>query len=449
MSKELLAKAKDAVQLARRLGAAGARASVYRNRRSEVEWRDGKLDRLKEHTRLGLSVTLFVDGRYSSHGTSDLRPDALEKFVAETVAMTRHLARDPHRRLPDPARCAGAHAGDLKLWDGAGLAASDPVARRAAAKALEEAARSAEGAKDIVSATGIFGESASESAMAGSNGMTGESRGTSFWQVAVVSVRDRGPRKPVGWWYEVSRRRGGLGSAEAVGREATRRARLQLGEAPAPSGLYPCVVENAVASRILGWLLAPLSGSAIQQQRSFLADRLGQAVGSAALTVTDEPLLPGGHGSQTYDGEGMATRRRPIFEKGVLRGFYLDTYYASKLGKEPTSGTQTNLVFGAGTRDLPALLAAMGRGILVTGFSGGNSNAATGDFSIGVRGLLVEGGRAARPVAEMNLAGNHLTFWKSLQEVGADPFPHSAVRIPSLRFDPVQFSGSDPGQRRG
>ena len=198
-----------------------------------------------------------------------------------------------------------------------------------------------------------------------------------------------------------------------------------------------------MAGQLFSWLLAPLSGGAIQQQRSFLGDKLGQAVTSAVFSVTDDPHLMGGFGSCTFDGEGMATRPRPLFEKGVLRTFYLDTYYASKLGKEPTTGSGTNLVFASGTRNLEGLCQAMGKGILVTGFSGGNSNSATGDFSIGIRGLLVEGGRATRPVAEMNLAGNHLLFWKALEEVGADPFPHSEVRIPSLRFGAVQFSGMD------
>ena len=48
-----------------------------------------------------------------------------------------------------------------------------------------------------------------------------------------------------------------------------------------------------------------------------------------------------------------------------------------------------------------AVLEAMGTGILVTGFVGGNSNPATGDFSFGIRGRWVEGGRPVRAVSEM------------------------------------------------
>lgn len=42
----------------------------------------------------------------------------------------------------------------------------------------------------------------------------------------------------------------------------------------------------------------------------------------------------------------------------------------------------------------------------------------------------------------MNLAGNHLEFWKRLIELGNDPFLSSSNRRPSLRFDKVQFSGT-------
>ncbi|MCK4304468.1 MAG: hypothetical protein KAY24_09545 [Candidatus Eisenbacteria sp.] len=83
----------------------------------------------------------------------------------------------------------------------------------------------------------------------------------------------------------------------------------------------------------------------------------------------------------------------------------------------------------------------MGTGILITGFRGGNSNSASGDFSIGVRGQWIEDGAPVHPVIEMNLAGNQLEFWKQLVEMGNDPFLYSQVRCPSLRFDEVQFSG--------
>ena len=46
-----------------------------------------------------------------------------------------------------------------------------------------------------------------------------------------------------------------------------------------------------------------------------------------------------------------------------------------------------------------------------------------------------------QPIAEMNMTGNHLDLWKHLVEVGADPYPYSSSRCPSLLFTDVQLSG--------
>lgn len=441
MTEQLLAQARAAVAAAEQRGAEGVRAAVWRSRGGSVEWRDGQLDRLRESTRMGLSVTLFVDGRYSENSTSDLRDEAIQRFLDETVAATRVLAKDPHRELADPRRYAGRHGGDLGLYDQDGARSISGAERRRVARALYDAARGAPGGDQIISVTTAAGDAVEESAMATSNGMTGTARQTRFSLLADTSVRDEADRKPSGWAYAALRQRGGLPSVEAIGREATRRALQDRKARPERSGRYACVIENRIVGRLLDGLLAPLRGRAIQQRRSCLADRLGERIASERLSLTDDPLLVGGLASRTYDDEGMSTVRRPILEAGTLRTFFFDTYYASKLGEEPTTAGPSNLTFTPGERDRAGLLRQMDTGILITGFSGGNANTATGDFSIGIRGQLVRGGQVVRPVAEMNLAGNHLTFWQRLVELGDDVWTYSATRSPSLRFDPVQFSG--------
>jgi PmbA protein len=83
----------------------------------------------------------------------------------------------------------------------------------------------------------------------------------------------------------------------------------------------------------------------------------------------------------------------------------------------------------------------LGRGILITGFIGGNSNSTTGDTSIGITGQLFEKGEPVQAVSEMNIADNHLKFWLRLAEVGNDPWVYSSARFPSLAFTDVVVSG--------
>jgi PmbA protein len=188
-------------------------------------------------------------------------------------------------------------------------------------------------------------------------------------------------------------------------------------------------------------LFGPLSASSLQQKRSFLEGKLGEAIGSPLLDVRDDPLVKRGLGSRLFDGEGIAASPFPIFEQGRLRSYYVDTYYGRKLGMRPTTGRMSNHAWALGKRSLGELLGDMKDGLLVTGFLGGNSNGTTGDFSLGVKGFRIRDGAIAEPVGEMNVSGNQLELWKRLAAVGNDPYPYSAARTPTLVFEGVQIAG--------
>lgn len=171
------------------------------------------------------------------------------------------------------------------------------------------------------------------------------------------------------------------------------------------------------------------------------AGKVGQKLFSERFTLTDEPLRPRGINSRPFDGEGLASRTLPIVEAGVLRNLFVDTYYGRKAGLTPTSGGSSNLVLASGKGDKDALVAAAGSGLYLTSWLGGNSDDNTGDFSYGLRGHLIEGGKIGRPVGEMNVTGNLIELWRQLAAVGADPFPYTSNLVPSLMFEGVSFSG--------
>ena len=120
-----------------------------------------------------------------------------------------------------------------------------------------------------------------------------------------------------------------------------------------------------------------------------------------------------------------------------------------KLEMAPTTGGQSNWIFGLGDKGLTELVADAGEGILVTSWLGGNADHTTGDFSLGLRGHLVSGGQIGAPVGEMNVTGNLLELFGRLAAVGNDPWPYSTVRCPTLVFEGVQFSGADEAAEAG
>lgn len=455
---EMEATAQKALDLARAAGAQQAAVRVGLTHFVEAGFRDGGLDKASASSKRGLTLKLFVDGRYAVHSTSDLRPAALARFVDQAAAMTRLLEPDPLRSLPDPARYPKGPAPDLALYD---PALADPAAPEwiERARAMEELARAAgeEAGPRLVSTQGGAYAEMSRTMLATSEGFMGGLSETGCFagcMVVLLDPKDGAKRRSGGWWegYRRAAELDAPGRLPAIAAEAARRAAEQIGARPGPSGRWRVLVENAAAGRLLGRLLPALEGRTLHQRRSFLLGRLERPVASPLLTLRDEPLLPAGFASRWFDGEGVAAAPLAIIERGVLRRYYLDTYHARALELPPSAGSPSNLVLEPSNGlDAAGLAAKMDEGLYVTGFLGGNFNTTTGDFSLGVQGHWLRGGKRAHPVEGMNLSGNMLEFLGGLLAVGDDPYPFSAIRSPSLLFGEALLGGVSlaPGRRPG
>ncbi len=432
---------KRAAQVATKAGASDARVFASRSRGVVVEWRDGKLDRIRESTTQGLHIELYVDGRYSGNATSDIREEAVKKYVENAVENTRYLAPDTYRRLPDPSKYQNPTKADLETVDGT-VGKVTPDERLAVAKNIEDAARAGDDDNRIVSVTSSVSDSDDLWVGFATNGFEAREESTSFYRGVSVSISGKNGKKPMGTSYGVTCFYSDLPSEASIGKRALERAIGQLGSRQVGTGHYEVIIENRAAPTLARHLLSPLFGGALQQKRSFMDGKLGTKVGSDRLTLTSDPHLARGLGSAAWDDEGMVTKKRNVFEKGVLKTFFLNTYYASKLGVDPTTGGVSNLVWEGGDRSAQKMIEDTAEGIFVTSFLGGNSNATTGDFSLGIKGYYIKDGVILHPVSEMNMAGNHLSFWKKLAEVGNDPWGYSSNRTPALRFSDIQCSGT-------
>lgn len=429
--------ARWAMEHALKNGARQARVTIYNNNSSEIEVRDEKIDKLQESNRNGMRIHLYVDRKYSAISTNRLTDkEELGRFIEEAIAGTRYLAEDEFRTLPDPERYYKGGRPDLKTVD-KHFTSTDPRQKINDAFAVEKEVLGSD--ERIISVTASYSDGMNGSVMVASNGFEGDTENSYYGLSASVSVTD-GDARPSGNWYEASIFSDRL-IREGIGKEAMKRALDRLGQAKIASGKMPMIVENRQAGRALSPVIQALNGAAIQQKQSFLIDMIGEKIGSDLMTITDDPFIVSGRGSRLFDGEGMATKKRSVIENGVLKIYFIDTYYGKKLGMEPNSGSTTNLVFKPGKKKLEGLLADIGRGILVTGFNGGNSNPVTGDFSYGIEGFLVEKGELVQPVAEMNITGNYKKLLKELVAVGNDVDTTRSWRLPSLVFDNVDFSG--------
>jgi PmbA protein len=435
---DLLTSAASAVEIARKAGANDAWASVSRDRSVSYIYRDGKIEKVEESTSRGLGISVYVDGRYSTHSTTDLRPDRLKTFVEDAVALTRALQPDPQRKIPDPALFKDRPTVDLQRQD----PSVAKLGREQREAWLAEMDGRAHADSKVISAESNLFSGETRGASASSNGFSGTWEGGYVGYSATATVREGEDKRPEGSAHAVGRFLGDLPEPGKIADLALRRAIDRLGSKKGPTIRTTMVVDPEAAVSLIARALGPSHAASIQQGRSFWAGKVGTQLFGDKLTVTDDPLIPRGLGSRHFDGEGISARKMPIVERGVIKNLYVDTYYGRKLGLAPTTGSSSNRVVGLGDRPLADLIAQAGTGVYVTTWLGGNSDGTTGDFSLGLRGHLIENGKIGAPVGEMNVTGNLAALFKDLIAVGNDPYPYSSLRAPTLVFENVQFSGT-------
>lgn len=222
--------------------------------------------------------------------------------------------------------------------------------------------------------------------------------------------------------------------------------RLELAErvVEPPEGSLPVVFTPEGLAAIVLPLEQALSGKSVLQGVSPLADRLGEQILDARLSITDDPLLAGRTGSRPCDDEGVPSRRLPLVACGVLRGFVYDLETAARAGVASTGhgrrGTFgkpsigfTNLLFGPETAPIGGadgtesrlgggLLGGIADGLLVDDLIGvGQGNVISGAFSHPVAlAYRVQRGEITGRVKDAAIAGNVYELLKGIGGVGDD-----------------------------
>ena len=429
----------QALEIASKHGAQNARIRAGRAQSLDISWRKGKIENMTSSGESSLVLKLFVDGKFGSYSTSDMRPESVENFIAKCIDITRLLEEDPARTLPDPEYYKDRSEEDLELFDPS-VEATTPNDLIEYCKNLENLSY-AHSELPILDVTIGCGVTQSESFTASSNGFSGARKGSDFSAHSNIVMID-GDKKPADYASTFARFKANLRTPQQIADDAARFASFKLGQKKLPTANRTLIFDRRVAARLIGKYIDPLDGWSLVRKSSYFQDKIGQKFGSDLLDLHDDPFIKRGAGSRTFDSEGITAKKATIFEKGTLRQYFLDTYAANKLGLKPTTGDLSNIVLTPGTRGLDAMIADVKDGIYVTSLLGGNQDDVRGDFSHGIVGVAIENGKLTTNVSEMNITGNHLELWNRLSEVGNDLPTDASSYIPSIRIDDVAVSGS-------
>ena len=445
----------DAIEVARTLvaaavtaGAEAADAVAADGTGLEVGVRLGEREKLVRSRERRAGLRVLVGGATAVVSSADLDAATLRDLAQQACALARATTPDPHAGLADPSDLAGAPP-ELDLWDDA-VETLDPAAGFELARAAERAALDA--APEMTNSEGAeFGGGGGTVAYVSSNGFAGGYRRSSF-SLSVVPVATRDGAMQRDSWWTASHHLARLDAPGDVGREAARRALRRLGARQITTGEYPVVFDPQTAASLLRHLAGAIAGPALYRRASFLLDRVGERIAAEGVTIVDDPLLPGAPASRPFDGEGVASRRVTIVDRGVLRSYLLDSYSARRLAlrttghaiRSPGDGptvAPTNFFLAAGPHTPEAIVGSVERGLYVTELIGFGVNTVTGDYSRGAAGLWIENGRLTHAVEEVTIAGSLPEMFAGIEMIGDDLVFRSAVTAPTVKIARLTVAG--------
>ncbi|HET6663773.1 MAG TPA: TldD/PmbA family protein, partial [Acidimicrobiales bacterium] len=389
---------------------------------TSVKVHGGAIESLTQATSAGIGVRVIEDGRQGFAWAGSLDDDVIAEVLAEARDNVAYAQPEDWVGLAGPD---GVEPPPIDLWRD-GLAAQPTERKVDLALELERAVRARDPRISGVR-TAQWADGAGEGTVATSTGIAVAGRST-FCHLSVQALASEGDETKTGFGVSVGREPDDVDLDEAAGDAVDRATRL-LGAVQPDGGSVTLVLEPRMAATLLGVVAGTLNGESVLKKRSPFADRVGEQIASPLVTLVDDPTDPLSLGADSHDGEGLATRRVPLIVDGVLQGFLHNTMTGRRAGVRSTAsavrgyrstpgvGAQA-LALATGTGSLDDLVAGIDHGVLVQSMTGLHSgvNPVSGDFSVGVEGLMVRGGQRAEPIREATIAS---TLQRLLLDVSA------------------------------
>ena len=441
--------ASSVVSRAMKLGASAVEVVIKEGTEFSTVVRLGQVETLKESGSRAMGLRVFLGQRSASTYSSDLTEDGIQRLIAGAFELARVTSEDPYAGIPEPAQ-QGSLPGDLKLYYD-DVFSLPPEERIDYARRTERAALDAD-PRIKNSDGGTFDASIRYRVLANSHGFSGEHQHSHCSISAAPIAQDASGSMQADYWFSRARTMAKLESPEAVGQKAAQRTLRLLGARKINSIQVPVVLDPLAAGSVLGNIFDAVSGDAVYRQSSFLAGKLDEKVAASNITVIDDGTIPGGFGTEPFDGEGVPTQRTAVIENGVLKSYLLNTYTAKKLGLKTTgnasrglAGTPSigsgNFFLQKGERTPQQIIGDIKQGLYVVKLIGFGVNMVTGDFSRGASGLWIENGELAYPVEEITVAGNLKNMLNNISEIGNDLEFRGSIACPTLRIDGMMIAG--------
>jgi len=403
---------------AKRAGATFADARAVDSTYTNLRRQDGKTDRLRQGTSLGVGIRVLLEGAWGFASTNETARDDLKRCVEAAVDM----AKASQARIEEPGVVAAveAHVDEYVAPCEVDPRSVSVEQRMGVVNALEEAAL-AQTRDRTANSFAWYGDEVVRETVCNTQG-TDVDQTVTRTRLGVRVTAVEGEVRQNGSEHESSL--GGFEVTEKtdpakLGDKAGGIAVMLLSAARAPSGKFPVILHPSIVGVFIHEALGHnAEADHIISGDSILEGKLRTPVASELVTVVDDATIPLSWGSYKFDSEGTPGERRMLIENGVLKGYMHSLESAAKLGMAPNGSGRadgyhsrpivrmSNTIVLPGKSTLEELAKGIDLGVLLEGGEWGYVMTAKGQYTCHAgRGRMIRNGEIAEPLRDVSVAG--------------------------------------------
>ena len=443
---DILNIAEDAVKKIKNMGYVGD-VVIYQSDKLSLSQRLHKIDEVIQSKNCKVGIRVIVNNNQFACISSNEFSD-ISGLINQAISMAKLSTGDPYISLYNEFvdRVNLMSGNDLMILDRTTLTIDQC---KKIIEDMENAALSYD-SRIINSEGSSFSNGITDVVLVTSNGFIGSYSKSNFVSsIAVIAGMD--DKMEVGYDFSCVCNFNDIKNPIEIGKEAASRAINRLSPRKVQTSKMPVVIENRIASTLLGNFASAIRGDNIVNETSFLNGSINKKIFPDDIFIIDDPLMMCGLSSRPFDGEGIVGSKKFVVENGVLKSWILDIRSANKLKLESTGNAirhpnasitpgVSNFYIQNGNVSVEELMSDIKKGLYITDLFGFGINLITGDYSQGASGFFIENGKISYPVNEITIASK-LQHMFAEMSVANDLQFLGSINSPTVRINDVTIAG--------
>ena len=437
----------QAVNLASDLGASGCDIIAAKGSSFSLSAQQEKIDKFKVSSSNVMGIRIIKDNRIGLSYTEAVDDEAISKMVHKAVEVSQYSGEDEYQNIEVEKGEFVENNPDLYQSDD-----TETDSKLDLALALESEIKKG-GPKVKNAPYNGYADGESEVLYLNHLGRSCYHKERSF-SCYTTALTEHDGRQAMYGYSMMSRQFKDL-KPGLCAEEALRFALPLLEGRSVPTGKYDLIFAPDELNQLFGCFLSVFSAKSAMEGKNKFRDQLGKSVADSRITIFDRPKYDGGFYYSSFDDEGVPRQDLCLVQGGELKSFYHNTatanYFDTKTTahgarspKGPLGVSGTHLVFDTGHDSNEQVQS--GRYIKVIGLKGLHSgtNAISGQFSLAIDGILMNGNEVEQYVRDVTISGNFFSLLNQVESIGntLEENTGKSFFAPLIKFGGISVAGA-------